>query len=213
MSVYAGPEIVSDGLVLCLDAANRKSYPGSGTTWFDLSGSNNNGTIANGPTFSSSNGGIFQFDGIDDNVIIPINLSSIPHTVIAIARYTGVTSNRIITSNNGNWLMGWWGGQTNKYYAESWVSSSSGDTAETSWLSFAATGNTTTDQWSLYRNGKIIVQPNTNGAGGPNGLKIGGWTSSEFSTCQASVLMAYNRVLTAAEIQQNFNAFRGRFGI
>jgi hypothetical protein len=109
--------------------------------------------------------------------------------------------------------MGWWQNQTNKYYAGSWISSSSGDTAETSWLSFAATGDTTTDQWSLYRNGKIIVGPNTNGVSGPNGLKIGGWIGNEFSTCQVSVLMAYSRVLSADEIQQNFNASRGRYGI
>ena len=49
MSIYGGPEIVTDGLVLHLDAANSKSYPGTGTSWFDLSGSNNHGTLVNGP--------------------------------------------------------------------------------------------------------------------------------------------------------------------
>ena len=86
--------------------------------------------------------------------------------------------------------MGWWGGQTNKYYAESWVSSSSGGTAETSWITFAATGNSTTDSWALYRNGNLIVGPNSNGVSGPNGIRVGSWTGSEFSTCQASVVLA-----------------------
>ena len=59
------PRIITDGLVLCLDAANRQSYPGSGTVWTDLAGSNN-GTLTNGPTFSSANGGSIVFDGVDD---------------------------------------------------------------------------------------------------------------------------------------------------
>ena len=66
MTIYAGPEIVNSGLVLCLDAANPRSYSGSGTTWSDISGRGNNGTLTNGPTFSSSNGGNNVFDGIDD---------------------------------------------------------------------------------------------------------------------------------------------------
>lgn len=59
---------VQDGLVLNLDASNPSSYPGSGTTWFDLTSNNNNGTLTNGPTFDSANGGSITFDGIDDYV-------------------------------------------------------------------------------------------------------------------------------------------------
>ena len=55
--------IVKDGLILNLDAGNRYSHPGSGTTWSDLSGNNNNGTLVNGVGYSSSNGGSFVFDG------------------------------------------------------------------------------------------------------------------------------------------------------
>ena len=57
--------MIQDGLVLALDAGDKNSYPGSGTTWFDVSG-NNNGTLTNGPTFNSSNGGSIVFDGVDD---------------------------------------------------------------------------------------------------------------------------------------------------
>ena len=65
--MFTGPNIITDGLVLYLDAANAKSYPGSGTTWSDLSGNGNNGTLINGPTFDS---GSIQFDGVDDYTII-----------------------------------------------------------------------------------------------------------------------------------------------
>lgn len=63
------PPIVTDGLVFCVDAGNPKSYPGSGTTWFDIGGSGvNNGTLTAGPTYSSSNGGEIVFDGTDDYI-------------------------------------------------------------------------------------------------------------------------------------------------
>lgn len=68
MSNQYGPRIVTNGLVLCLDAGNPKSYPGSGTTWNDLSGNNNHGTLINGPSFSNEIGGSLIFDGINDYV-------------------------------------------------------------------------------------------------------------------------------------------------
>ena len=64
MSVYAGPKITDSGLVLCLDAGNPVSYPGSGTTWRDVSGQSNNGTLVGGPTFNSTNGGSLVFTGL-----------------------------------------------------------------------------------------------------------------------------------------------------
>jgi hypothetical protein len=71
MGVFAGPEIAESGLVLALDAGNLKSYPTTGTTWTDLSGNGNTGTLTNGPTYSSANGGSISFDGTNDYVTIP----------------------------------------------------------------------------------------------------------------------------------------------
>jgi hypothetical protein len=68
MSFNNGPRIVTSGLVLSLDAADQNSYPGSGTTWTDLSGNNNSGSLVNGPTFSSANGGSIVFDGTNNYV-------------------------------------------------------------------------------------------------------------------------------------------------
>ena len=215
MGIVYNSKIVTDGLVLCLDAGNRKSYPGSGTTWFDMSGQGNNGTLTNGPTFSTTNGGLFVFDGVDDYITVPINLTNTTYTVIAVSRYRAVgNKRRIISSNSTNWLLGYWFGQTNKYYAEGWVSSSSGGITETDWICYAATGTVAGDSWELYRNGVSIVGPNSNGVNGPNGIRIGGdGVYGEYSACDVSFVSAYNRVLTAAEIQQNFNATRRRFGI
>ena len=66
MALSHSPSIVTNGLVLCLDAANSKSYPGSGTTWTDLSGRGNNGTLVNGVGYNSGNLGSLVFDGVDD---------------------------------------------------------------------------------------------------------------------------------------------------
>ena len=68
MSGKVSKPIITNGLVLALDAANKKSYPGSGTVWSDLSGNANTGTLTNGPTFDSSNNGSIDFDGTDDFV-------------------------------------------------------------------------------------------------------------------------------------------------
>jgi len=214
MAKFNGPKIVTNGLVLCLDAGNRKSYPGSGSTCFDMSGRENNGTLHNGATFSTTNGGLFVFDGVDDYITVPINLTNTTYTIIAVARYRAVgNKQRIISSDSTNWLMGWWSGQTNKYYAEGWVSGPGGIT-ETDWICYAATGTVAGDSWELYRNGVSIVGPNSNGVNGPNGIRIGGdGIYSEYSACDVSFVSAYNRVLTAAEIQQNFNAIRYRFKI
>jgi len=68
MGASAGPDIIEDGLVLALDAADRNSYPGSGTTWTDLSGNGNNGTLVNGVGYDSGNGGALSFDGSNDYI-------------------------------------------------------------------------------------------------------------------------------------------------
>ena len=66
MSTKYSPKIITNGLVLSLDAANNKSYPRSGTTWTDLSGNSNTGTLTNGPSFNDGNQGSIVFDGIND---------------------------------------------------------------------------------------------------------------------------------------------------
>ena len=71
MSVFSGPEIVNNGLVLHLDAANPRSYPGTGTAWNDLSGNGNTGTLVNSPTYSTSNKGIMTLNGTNNYVNVP----------------------------------------------------------------------------------------------------------------------------------------------
>ena len=76
MGISGGPNIIENGLVLALDASDKNSYPGSGTTWNDVSGNNNTGTLTNSPTFSSANGGIIVFDGTNDYINLTTNIQS-----------------------------------------------------------------------------------------------------------------------------------------
>ena len=79
MASSVTPNTITDGLVLALDAANHKSYPGTGTTWSDLSGNDNTGTLINGPTFDSGNGGSIEFDGTNDYVTLSEGDLSFPN--------------------------------------------------------------------------------------------------------------------------------------
>jgi len=83
MALHHNPRIVTNGLVLHLDAADRNSYPGSGTTFTDLSGNGNNATLQNGTSYSSDNGGTLVYDGADDKITIQNSTSLSSFTSIS----------------------------------------------------------------------------------------------------------------------------------
>lgn len=217
MAVSAGPKIVKDGLVLCLDAGNSESYPGTGTTWFDLVG-NTNGTLVNGVTYNTSSR-VFSINqtSSDQYIDIPINLTNVNHTIIAASRWTSADGRgRVVTSANNNWFMGYYGFSlyVDAYYAEGWVSLVNPGTADTNWRIHAAIGDVSADSWAIYSNATLKAGPNNQGASGPNGIRIGAsGIYGEYSRCEIGFLLAYNRALSQEEIEQNFNSLRGRYGI
>ena len=209
--VLAGTGVVTSGLTCYLDAAIPASYPGSGTTWYDLSGNGNHGTLTNGPTFNGLFGGVIVTDGTNDYVSVNLDYRTTDCTVIAAARYVSTSSaiQRIITSGGNNWLMGFWSGGIDRYYAEGWVTQGSG--VDANWHIYATTNKYSTDTWGLYSNGVLYAQ-NSNGSQGPYNIYLGG-SGSEYSNAYVSSFLTYNRILTDAEILQNYNALRGRIGI
>ena len=215
MATNYNPAIVTDGLVMCCDAANSKSYPGSGTTFIDVSGNGNHGTLNNSPTHDTEGGGCFEFDANTERIVIPIDLQNNQFTVFGFARYTTSSGNgRVISSHQNNWLMGWYANNTSYYFAgNAWILTGNGGNT-TDWICFAATGDTTADNWKFYRNG-IKIADNSNGGNGPNGITLGGWGNgtAEASNCKVAYVNAYRRVLTDAEVKQNYNALKGRFGL
>lgn len=216
---YAFGKIATDGLILAWDVADRNSYPGSGTTIYDISGNGNNGTLNNGVGYSvTSTGPVLTFDGVDDSLTCSTpNLSSTNYTVMGAARYSGATRGRMINSAGNNWLLGHWSNSTQKYYAEGWVSnSSSNENSDTNWRIYVGNGNVSGDSYNFYVNNNLIAGPSTGGSQGPIGIAVGniGYVvASEYSTGEFAFVLVYNRILTVEEMTQNFNAKKSRFNL
>ena len=223
MGLSHSPRIVTNGLVLCLDAGNTKSYPGSGTTWTDLSGSGSNGTLTNGPTYSSGNGGSIVFDGIDDFVQCTGSLTGTDATFIAwINRngnqtsYSGIIFSRSTQVSGMNFRLS----DTLGYH---WASIPGTDQfvsnltiPNLAWCMCAVSVSSTAATLYLGTSSGISSATNTisHTSTTIDDIKLGQddlgsrWYKGNIANAQI-----YNRALSAAEIQQNFNALRGRFGI
>jgi len=202
--------VVTSGLVLYWDFGNPNSYPGTGTTVYDLSGSGNNGTInGTGGKWSSANGGIYTFSGTNTITSSGPNLSSSNYTVMGAAKYNGSNA-RIISCLNNNWLLGQWSNNTYQYYAEGWVAGPGGHSPNTDndWHIWTGTGRT---NYLLYE-GTTLVVSGTSGSQGPNGWAINSYAnSSEYSNGSIGFLLCYNRTLTSGEIVQNNSYFASRY--
>ena len=217
MGINYNPMIVRDGLILHLDAANVKSYPGTGSTWYDMSGNGHNGVITGSVPYSTSFGGVLNTPGTTGNYInvTSLNLASVDNTVMVASRYADASQNgRILSGLYNNWLLGHHssGNRRGDYYANGWVydpTTTGGDV----WGIYTGTGNISTDTWELYDNANLLAS-NSSGSQGPSGLTIGRYRlDTEYTNSYIGFVMCYNRVLSAAEIRQNFNALRGRYGI
>jgi hypothetical protein len=211
MTVAAGPNIVKSGLVLCLDAANTRSYPGGTATWTDISGSGNNATLANAG-YNSTTKAITLSAANGTMSVSALNLSSTNHTIMYLSKQTGIKL-RVLTAVSNNWLLGYWNNASSQYYAEGWITSVGTPAAEEAWVMYTGTGDLSTDKWSLWKNSTKTVTDSASGTQGPNGLSINIGAFTEKSDCEVSIILAYNRVLTDAEILQNHNALKGRYGL
>jgi len=217
MGLNYGPKIPTSGLVLHWDAASTNSYPGSGTTIYDLSGNGNNGTLNNGVGFSTANRGVLTFDGTNDYVACSTpNLSSTSYTVVGAARYSGGTRGRMINANSNNWLLGHWGNSVANHYAEGWITGVGAGGSDTNWRIYTGTGDVGADSYNFYINGTLNTGPSNAGSAGPNGIIIGAYGPggpSEWSTGEFSFVCVYNRILTSTEITQIYNVQKTRFGL
>jgi len=206
--------IVTNGMVMFLDAGNKNSYVGYGTNVKDLSGKGNSGIFTT-PIWSNSNGGIFQFNTTNYIRVNTLILTSGTSTIMGAARYnSGSSRARIISAITNNWLLGHWNGNTENFYSTGWVTAVGVGIGDTVWRIYAGTMNTAGASYALYVNGILTAGPNNAGTQGPNGLCIG--TSIGFpepSNGELGFVMAYNRVLSPAEIIQNYRAMKGRYGL
>jgi hypothetical protein len=230
MSYSNGPRIVTNGLILCLDAGNSKSYPGSGSVWYDLSGNNNNATLNNGSSYISINGGSIRTDGYDDYIGISNNdnlgdnFSAFSINFTALTR-TGAGADAIgyIIHRSTSPIIG------SSVYAIYMANNS---------LTFTINGTSNLIQipdrhniisdycytWngslvSCYVNGilyqSISFSTFTNTRAG-SVLNLGSTSLNAGyrpANCDFYNFRIYNRSLSLTEIQQNHNALKGRFGL
>ena len=210
MGIAYNPKIVTDGLVLCLDAANPKSYPGTGTTWSDLSGNGKNATINTSHVSYSSTGLTFTGDGTTaqgGNIVGAAPLLSSMNTV-EFAVYTPGIAYQILTNS----FYGY--GESDRVYSKNGTTNIILGATLNSWNMFSVTFNGT-NTVTGYKNGVLGNTSSSFDFSGLTGdLPIGARPWAPYTqNFKLGYIRIYNRVLSAQEIQQNFNALRGRYGI
>jgi Concanavalin A-like lectin/glucanases superfamily len=229
MASNVAPKIILDGLILHLDAANVKSYPGSGTLWSDLTTNKFDGTLTNGPIFTSDNLGGIVFDGVDDyveqgvvdltsgtdiTVDIFMKLDGIQYPYADIIDYNhsspigGFVIQQYYGSNNEDFYFAWWNGSSFDFAFFSLP-------IDNTYFHLAITkngGNVTVyiNSVPLYTGSGSASFDGTGrdmriGANaGPYGRYVKGTLPS---------LRIYDRALTSNEVLQNYNALKTRFGL
>ena len=236
MAFHFGGKVVQDGLVLYLDAANRSSYPGSGTVWNDLTINNNSGSLINGPTFNSDNLGSIVFDGVDDYADMGVNSKGSNTSSYTFGGWFKTvpggwnftyTRGIDILSGPSQWSLSLlWNSDTKKITAQI-------VTVDFGATSYAASQVNTTDDntwvygvgvWqsgvgvSLYVNGVFETITPTTTTQLRNSDTVG-WllgvlrTPDMHTLSNISTFHVYNRALSSQEILQNYNALRGRYGL
>jgi len=206
--MYVGPDIVQNGLVAVFDAGSTRSYPGTGSTWYNLIGTVN-GTLS-ATSIGTTTTGTMTFDGVDDSI-------STDFTVIGVTQRTNAQTGRLISGKSNNWLLGQWSNKMRQYFSQGWVTGiGAGDSAVYDDLEthiWCGTGDISADTYEFRDDNVEYTTNTTGGSQGPNGFSLGRYapSSNEYGTGTITVLLVYNRVLTDAEIDQNFNAQKTRF--
>ena len=231
MKSAVSTSIVSTGLQLYLDAGQTSSYPGSGTTWTDLSSNGKNYTLTNGPTYSSSNSGIITFAG-----------ASSQYATSAATLFNSTTFNTYTMNlwayptGAGNFVSVLGQATINTGYHYSAIEISAGGIIKFGqWIGSMATIATSTQSLNAWYN-LVITYNGTTATAYVNGVSVGStniiWSSPGANTFMAlmaidttnmgtgayasgslGAFIVYNRGLTADEVTTNFNALRSRYGV
>jgi hypothetical protein len=217
MSLSHSPKVVTDGLVLYLDAANQRSYPKSGTTWSDLSASGYTGTLYNDPTFNSNNRGAIVFDGSNDYCLVTdwqILTGNAHYTYnVFFVKYSNANSNWVsygTSSTSRANQCGIFSGTLGalNYGNDTGVSASSVSNDNWHMLTVTHNGSTTT----VYIDGIYGTSKSTTYNFASSNLNIGrAYTGGYYANISLGHVQIYNRALTGDEVRQNYLATRGRY--
>lgn len=208
------PDIVTDGLLLWLDGSDSPV----GGEWVDLSGNNNNLTLGGGTLQDgTTNGGVYRIgtstlDTLYRSSNIIGGLSN--YTIMGAARYLSTSGNGRIYSNYAgsvNWVLSW-NGNPEYYYSNGWVAQQG--SPDTNWrIQVTSNSGGSNGKWKIN---DISQSVNFNTFAAPYGISLGNEYStgfSEHSNCEIGFLLMYNKQLSDAEMTQNFNAYKSRYGL
>ena len=236
MAFVHSPKIVTNGLVLALDAANRISYPGSGTSWYDLSGNANNGTIVNSPTFNNENKGTVVFSNVANQAISVSDAASLQPSSVTLSAWVYVTQYNPLNDFDGQFPTILWkcynansggnasyglslsAGQFPRFTITPTQLISSTIFPIATWVHLAGVYTVGGSQ-ILYRN--AVVDTSTTGPATIShssqvvsmGTRIFDGTYQYPWNGKIANASIYNRALSASEILQNYNATKSRFGL
>ena len=238
MSTKYSPQIVTSGLVLALDAANKVSYPGTGIGWYDLSANIHSGSLKNGPTFNGGNGGSIVFDGTDDYVPTTLDLSWNNTNSVSISMWIKTAnlsqSKGFLGTGNFEWQFrqGYYGGANSDLVFVYWDNTGNHTNGSiplmtnffdnTSWKHLVMTWNNSNSTILFYKNGtqifsQVYGDPSVNRVSSQL-MQLGGnvysWDGAgAYWNGSFSNIQTYNRVLSTTEVLQNYNATKTRFGL
>lgn len=223
MAFIHSPKIATDGLVFALDGANPKSLISGSSTWFDMSGQNNNGTIRGGTTYSLDSGGSLQM-GPGNYIAFGSTLPTASFTVSVTLKFTSITGSgftymfvngsRYATAsfyteiNNAVRTTNITFGNSSSYGASGFSGAGPTDTGSVYELTHTFDGSTL----KYYRNGVFISQKSITPPGPPVSTFTFGVSGDYTPSGNIYRLLSYSRALTDNEIQQNYNTVRRRFG-
>ena len=216
ISITSADAYVTSGLITYLDAGVNSSYPGSGTTWTDLSGAGNNFTLTNSPPWTNA-GSLSYFTMSGGYALSTAILPAAAYTKIAVFYVTGSYVNILsggISSNDH----AFWGANTRYLQAGhngAWNTIVSPViTPINQWVFGAVSFNTSTG-WRLYlnQNTPVTNASTTTFSPTPAVCEVGAFQNGNFLNGRGAVAMIYNRVLSDSEITQNYNYFKTRFSI
>jgi hypothetical protein len=230
MAGIAAPNIVKDGLVFSVDAANPRSYPGSGTTVTDLIDNDHNGTLEDGASFNSSNLGVFTFDGNNDHIELDTSLNVLLDAIdeFSLSMWVKIetedgTGNRLFQAEGASAGDSWkfsfqnhsnqikfntWSGTVNTLAASSY--------SFNVWYNMVGTFKANTRQKLYFNNTEVASSTPTTLRTSESGAKIRIGATGKNATLRSfdgmvSNVFLYTKELSAAEVAQNYNALKYRF--
>ena len=220
MAFNFSPKIVTNGLVLYLDAANPKSYLSGSTTWTDLSRSGNNGSLINSPTFNSLNGGSIVFDGVNDYVTFPTITNNI-YTIDFWYKMGGSNGlyGYFASSGDNGFAIDEGGVLTGLIYGRFYYWNGSlnilGDIpSTTNWNHICVIIDTTSNNLQLFGNGNQLNNSTISNMS-TSVSNIGRYIQLNLHFLKGNLASykIYNRALSASEVLQNYNSTKTRFGL